>query len=62
MGEILNLSGTISKAHLVTKSVILFPFIPMWFGIQHIRNSLELNMEFNLLKNLMIRLRVKFRI
>ena len=48
--EILNFSEAKSKADLA----LSFPFTPMWLRIQHIRISLELVVEFNLLKNFRI--------
>ena len=50
VNEILNLSGVRSKGDLATKS----PLIPMWFGIQHIRISLQFYIKSSLLNNLMI--------
>ena len=52
---ILNLSGTKSRAHLAAESTLSLSLTPTWLGIQHMRISLELDMESNHFSSLKIK-------
>ena len=58
---ILNSLGALSMIYLTAESVLSFPFASMWLCIQHIRISLELDIESNLLNNLMIKRSSRFQ-
>ena len=56
---ILNLSGAKLRANLATKSALSFPITPICPNIQHIWIT-ELNIEYNLLRSLMIKVSSNF--